>query len=81
MITALQQYIEMGGAILLLSLDGAPQTVLDTVVTVTEENRFDLALGLYQGTTRGYFHDPERWWDAAIVDKCIVVGSLLPRTG
>ncbi len=77
----LQQYVDAGGCVLVRSLDGAPQDVLDSLTVIDEENRFNVALGIYQGRARGFFHDPNNLWDAAVVDKLVVVSSFLSITG
>lgn len=77
----LQQYVDAGGCVLVQSLEGAPPDLLEGLVVIDEENRYNVALGVYQGRIRGFFHDPNNLLDEAFVDKFIVVGSFLSITG
>lgn len=77
----LRQYVNAGGCVLVRDLDGAPEDVLEGLVVIDEANRFNVALGIFQNRVRGFFHDPNDLWDAAVVDKLIVVSSFLSITG
>ena len=77
---ALMQYVDAGGAVLALSLDGASPSVLDGLTRVTQDNCHNIALGAYQGRAAGFYHDPDELLDAAVVDKFIVIRSFLSMT-
>lgn len=77
----LQQYVDAGGCVLVRDLEGAPQNVLEGLVVIDEENRYNVALGVYQNRVHGFFHDPNNLLDDAFVDKFVVVSSFLSITG